>query len=158
MSFAHRVWSVDREIIAAILDSKEIAEMLESTVKQLTYRDSVVSPQAMLIEFHDLVNRRLSVNLAILEVVLYGSMVVSAANGDYSLPKPWTTAGVGVMRLILQNRSSAPEMAYERHKDAITAPSNYINDNKMDHPFDSLIVSSALDYVKPMYPVSQFTV
>lgn len=113
--------------------------MLEATVKDLTHRDSVVSPSAMLIEFHDLVNRRLAVNLAILEIVIYSSMVVSAATGDYSLPKPWTTSGIGVMRLLLNNRSLAASMAYERHKDLIVEPSNYTNTNRPNHPFDSLI-------------------
>lgn len=118
----------------------DIAVMLEATVKDLTYRDSVISPTAMLIEFHDLVNRRLSINLAILEIVVYSSMVVSASDGDYSLPKPWTTSGLGVMRMLLSNRSMAPAMAYERHKDSIVSPSNYINTNRPDHIFDSLIL------------------
>jgi len=120
----------------------EIAEMLEATVKDMKYRDSVVSPTAMLIEFHDLVNRRLSINLAILEIVIYSSMIVSASNNDYSLPKPWTDSGLGVMRLLLSNRSLAPSMAYERHKTAITSPSNYININRPDHIFDSLIANT----------------
>ncbi len=118
----------------------EIAVMLEATVKDLTYRDSVISPTAMLIEFHDLVNRKLSINLAILDIVVYSSMVVSANDGDYSLPKPWTSSGIGVMRLLLNNRSIAPAMAFERHKDSISAPSNYINTNRPAHIFDSLIL------------------
>lgn len=117
----------------------EIAAMLESTVKELTYRDSIVSPSNMLIEFTDLVNKRLSINLAILEAVIYSSMVVSATEGDYSLPKPWTNSGMGIMRMLLSNRSMSAAMAYEKHKDSILSPSNYINTNRPDHSFDSLI-------------------
>jgi len=117
----------------------EIAETLEATMKDLLKRDNVILPTSLLLEFHDLVNKRLSVNLSVLEAVIYSSMVVSATNGDYSLPKTWTTNGLGVMRMLLAKRSVASTMAYERHKDCITEPVNYINTNRLDHPFDSLI-------------------
>lgn len=122
----------------------EIAEMLEATVKDLTYRDNVVAPSAMLIEFHDLVNKRLPVNLAVLETIIYASMVVSAANGDYSLPKAWTDSGVGVMRLLLNNRSLAPAMAYERHKETINSTTSYTHTNRPEHCFDWIIMPSEL--------------
>jgi hypothetical protein len=120
--------------------ASEIADMLEATVKDLTFRDSVITPSAMLIEFHDLVNRRITVSLSVLEVVVYGSMVVSATNGDYSLPKTWTDSGVGVMRMLLNNRSMAPAMAYERHKESICAPASYVSTNRLDHVFDASIL------------------
>lgn len=119
--------------------ASEIADMLESTVKDLQIRDQVVSPCNMLIEFHDLVNRRLSINLAILEIVVYASMVVSASENDYSLPKQWTNQGLGVMRMLLSNRSMGATAAFERQKNEFLAAGNYLNDNRVDHPFDSLL-------------------
>ena len=126
------------------LHQSEISDMLEATVKDMTVRDCTIEPSAMLINFHDLVNSRLSINLAILDIVIYSSMVVSATQGDYSLPKPWTTSGLGVMRLLLNNRSVAPVMAYERHKNCIISPSNYINTNRFDHPFDSILIADKI--------------
>jgi hypothetical protein len=64
-------------------------------------------------------------------------MIVSAANNDYSLPKPWTDRGLGVMRTIMFNRSGAPYMAYERHKDFLLSPTSYTLDNRPDHPMDA---------------------
>lgn len=123
----------------------EIADMLEATMKDLEYRSSIVNPCNMLIELHDLVNRRLSVNLAILEVILYSSMIVSATENDYSLPKPWTSNGVGVKQTLLTERSLGPTMGYERHRDVLKNPTSYTRTNRPDHGMDILLIPQILN-------------
>lgn len=122
----------------------EIAKVLESTVKDMKARDTVVDPAAMLTEFHDLVNKRITVNLSILSIIIYSSMVVSATEGNYSLPKPWTTSGMGVMKLIMENRSLSATMAYERQTGTVLSPNSYLMTNRPDHIFDSLICPSEM--------------
>lgn len=107
---------------------------------ELESRSSVINPGAMLIDFHDLVNRRLSINLATLEIILYSSMIVSASENDYSLPKPWTTSGVGVMRKIFQNRSIGPLMGFQNHVNTFVSGESYVLTNRMDHITDGLIL------------------
>ncbi len=124
---------------------QEIADMLEATIKDLDYRSNVVNPCNMLVEFHDLVNRRLSINLAILEIILYSSMVVSATEEDYGLPKPWTSSGVGVKQLLLTRRSLSTTMGFERHRDVLTDPLSYTLTNRMDHIMDPLIMPELLN-------------
>jgi hypothetical protein len=102
-------------------------------------RDTVVDPAVMLTEFHDLVNKRITINLSILSIIIYSSMVVSATDGNYSLPKPWTTSGLGIMRLILENRSLSAAMAYERQTSTILSPNSYLMTNRPDHSFDDLV-------------------
>jgi hypothetical protein len=116
--------------------SRDIAKMLESSVKMMQDRDKNVRADDALIELYDLVNSKLDVNLTVLDVVLYEAMVVSAEDGDYSLPKPWTDEGLGVMSLSMLYRSAAPAMAFEDHREFITDPTSYIITNRMDHPFD----------------------
>jgi hypothetical protein len=123
-----------------VLNTSEIAAMLEATVDELETRSEVVHPGSMLIEFYDLVNHRMSINLAILEVILYSSMVVSATKGDYSLPKPWTESGVGVMRKILECRSMSATMGYQGHLVAFTSASNFCNKNRPDHIMDAVLM------------------
>lgn len=118
----------------------EIAEMLESTVEQLETRSSVINPASLLIDFHDLVNRRLSINLAILEIILYSSMGVNPLDNDYALPKSWTESGVGVMRKLIFNRSLSAAMGYQHHRDTFIDPLSYINKNRLDHPFDGILM------------------
>lgn len=120
--------------------SKDIADLLESSVDQMQARDKLVSPNAMLIELFDLVNDKLTVNLAVLDVVLYSVMIVSAEDGNYSLPKPWTNSGLGVMKMTMANRSLSAAMAYEGHKEILTSPSSFTSVNRTAHPMDMLLM------------------
>jgi hypothetical protein len=118
----------------------EIAKMLESTAVEMEKRSNVVSPQAFIVEFHDLVNRRLQVNLSVLEIIAYSSMVVDATAGNYDLPKPWTTGGMGVLKMLLENRSISAHMGYQGHRSCFMDPASYIHTNRMDHIFDAAIL------------------
>lgn len=120
--------------------SASISSLLESSVDMLVERDTVASPNAVILELYDLVNSKLNVNLAVLEVVLYGIMVVSAAKGNYSLPKPGGEAGLGVMKLTMANRSASVLMAYEGHQEFLTSPSSYTNTNRTDHILDAILL------------------
>lgn len=119
--------------------SKDIASMLESSKKQMEERDQKVSPDAFLVELYNLVNDKLTVNLAVLEVVLYGAMIISAEHDDYRLPKPWTDRGLGVMDMTMDRRSLSATMAYEGHYDVFISPESYTKKNRPDHPMDALI-------------------
>lgn len=117
-----------------------IAKMLEMTLDDTEKRTLVSSPQDMVINFHDLVNRRLSVNLSVLEVVLYASMVVDSAHGDFALPKAWTTRENGAMRAIFMNRSMSGLMAFQNHRKGFTEPVSFINTNRPDHILDHVFM------------------
>lgn len=125
--------------------SANMAKMIESTIQEMKTRDTEVSPDAFLVEFYDLVNSKLVVNLAVLEIVLYGMMVVSASKENYSLPKPYTESGLGVMRLVMVRRSLAALLAYQGLKDAIADPINYIGTNRMPHIFDDVVLPELLN-------------
>ena len=113
--------------------------MLESSVDKLQERDHIASPDAALVELFDLVNDKLSVNLAVLDVVLYASMIVSAENGNFMLPKPWTDNGLGIMRMSMANRSLSAAMAYEGHREIIVNPDSFVNTNRPNHPMDRIL-------------------
>ena len=119
---------------------RDIASLLESSVSKMQERDKTASPDATLIELFDLVNSKLSVNIAVLDVVLYASMVTSAENGDYSLPKPWTGHSMGVMKSTMAHRSLSAAMAYENHREVITSPVSFMENNRPDHIFDYILL------------------
>lgn len=120
--------------------SQQMAALIESRIDQMKTRDTEVSPDAFLVEFFDLVNSKLSVNLAVLSIVIYGIMVTSAIDENYSLPKPYTDSGLGVMRLIMNRRSMSALLAYQGQRDAIKDPINYIGKNRISHPFDDIVM------------------
>lgn len=120
--------------------SAEISMLLESSVSKMQERDHNASPDAMIVELFDLVNSKLNVNLAVLETVLYASTVVSIEDGNYDLPKPWTKRNLGVMTLTMTHRSLSAAMAFEKHHETLLSPSSYIETNRVEHPFDRLLL------------------
>lgn len=117
---------------------KEIAEVLESTAEEMEKRSKFVQPLNLLVEFHDLVNRHISVNLSVLDAIVYSAMVVNTDEPNYDLPKPWTSSGLGVLRLLLSNRSLSAMMGYQNHRQTFTDPSSFVVRNRLDHPFDCI--------------------
>lgn len=117
-----------------------VAKMLESRVSEMRKRDKAVLPDRMLQELADYVNWKLDVNIALLEVIMYSTMIVSADDNDYSLPKPWTRMGVSVQSKTMENRSMGVAMAYEDQAELIKNPDSYLLTNRVDHPFDSILM------------------
>lgn len=119
--------------------SRDIAKVLESTVKEVVERDRLVDPASTLLELTMLMNRKATVNLAIVEVTLLGAMIRSAEQYDYALPKPWTQSGLGVMSNTILYRSIAAFFAYEHHTKGIYAEESYVLKNRPEHPYDVLL-------------------
>jgi hypothetical protein len=119
--------------------SSEISKIIESRVSDLKKRDGQASVEAALVELFDVINTKLSINLAVVEVILYGAMIVSADDRDYRLPKPWTNKGLGVTSLTIPNRSLSAAMAFQDHKAVLSSPSNFSHRNRPSHPMDVLI-------------------
>lgn len=120
--------------------SKDIASLLESSMEKMQERDAALSPDSVIVDLHELVNDKLTVNLAVLEVVLLATMIESAERRRYNLPKPWTSKGLGVMRQSMASRSLTSTMAYQDHRDVIMNPLSYIDKNRPDHPFDGILM------------------
>lgn len=124
--------------------AKAISDIVESSVKKKKFRDEVASPDDVLVELFDLTNEKISVNLAVMEVVLYTAMITSAANGDYALPKPWTRQSLGILRSTMKERSASALLAFQQQADFFNSPESYVKTNRMDHPFDWLLAPSQL--------------
>lgn len=120
--------------------SEDIAKIIESRVDDLTERDTDLSPAAILFELYDLVNSKLNVNLAVLEVIVYAAMTQSARENNFDLPKPWTTKGLGVSSSTIAGRSLSAAMGYQRHRDIIVNPASFFGDNRPSHPMDVFLM------------------
>lgn len=120
--------------------SRDIAKVLESTVNEVVERDRLVDPASTLLELTMLMNRKATVNLAIVEVTLLGAMIRSAEHYDYALPKPWTQSGLGVMSNTILYRSIVAFFAYEHHTKGIYAVESYVLKNRPDHPLDGVVL------------------
>ena len=140
-------WDWSKEILSLPLrhynmsdHSASIAGMLESSISMLQERDNSTSPNSALVELFNIVNTKLNVNLAVLDVVLYATMVVSSIDDNFALPKGNTKKGLGVMKYTIANRSLSAAMAYEEHRKIILSPRSYIIKNRVNHIFDDLLM------------------
>ena len=117
--------------------SHEIARTIESSMRNITDREKPDSPVQTLQQLFTLVNTKLNVNLAALEVIVYACMIPSTHN--YSLARNCETPILGVAKKIIAGRSLGVAYAYERHKDLITNPQSFIPDNRPSSVFDVFI-------------------
>jgi hypothetical protein len=118
----------------------EIAKILEATAEDIEMRSEKIDPNNMLIQLHDLVNQRLSVNLASLEVILYSSMVVSAVENNYDLPRAKDQKGIGVMKMLMKNRSLSAQLGFQDHHNTLIDPQSFIQKRRMNHLLDGVMM------------------
>ena len=131
--------------------SHSISEIIEARVKDLTDRANSESPASTLVDLFDIVNSKLNVNLALLEIIIYASMIVSNENNDYRLPKPWTDKGLGVASLTIPSRSLSCAYAYEGQYRTIISPKSFFQLNRPDSPMDIYIMPEALELMNYKY-------
>ena len=121
------------------IHSAGIATLIESKVDDTIERAKACSPAATIVELFDLVNNKLDINLAVLEIILYSAMIVSPEKNDYRLPKPWTEKGLGVASVIIPKRSLSAAFAYEYHRNTIVNPSSFFNEHRASHIMDAFV-------------------
>lgn len=119
--------------------SNELALIIESRVQNKKTRLNA-SAESELMKLSDVTNSKLHVNIAVLEVILDASMVVSEEKSDYRIPKPWTEQQLGVLAVTIPCRSLSGAMAYQDHKTFLTNPSSFFNRNRPSHPMDVFVM------------------
>ena len=114
--------------------------MLESTKEKTEARAERTNPQNVFMEFVNLVNKNLTVNVSVLQGIFYSSMVVDANSGDFSLHKAFTPMGLGTRGQLMSKRSLGNTMAFQHHREELTDPSNYITPNRLDSLTDGILM------------------
>lgn len=131
--------------------SKDIANILESTVEEMVARDRLLNPASVLIDLTTLMNSRSPIYLSVVEITLLGAAIRSAETLEYTIPKPWTQSGLGVMKYTILFRSLSAFMAYEHHAVAIFSPESFVltGKNRQDSPFDSILLPKSVFATNP---------
>ncbi len=114
----------------------KIADLIESKAKSLNGRARPDSPVQLLEDLFDLVNSKISVNISLLEVMVYAVMTPSADN--FGLTRNVSRPIVNVARNIITNRSISAAWAYEDQFDTLTNPRSFFQENRPDSPLDVL--------------------
>lgn len=117
--------------------AKQIANLIESNVEERNIRAQPDKPAKVLQEFFDLVNSKLNVNLALLEVMVYASMTPSV--DDYGLARNHPESGMNVSKLIITNRSLGPAYVYEDQYTTISNPRSFFQEDRPSSVLDVFI-------------------
>lgn len=146
-------WDTSKDILTLPLrqfnmsdHAKAITAAIESSKAKQKQRATMSSAEVALESVYDLVNSKLDVNVALLEVIVLGTMVVSVEDRNYNVPKSGDTKGLGVTAVTIPMRSFAGAMAYEKHVETMMTPSSFFPENRP---------SSVLDVCFKPYEVMQ---
>lgn len=119
--------------------AKAISIAIESSQERLRAKDEMHSPEDELVEFSDLVNSKLNVNIALLEVILLGSLVQSTTENNFFVPKAGTKRQLSVASDTIANRSLSGMIAYDAMAQKLVNPSSLIHDGRPQLPMDVFI-------------------
>jgi len=118
--------------------SKQVAEIIESKLENLNDRQTPESAVFTLQQLFMLVNAKLNVNIACLEVIIYASMV--SEPGTFGLSRGSDKAVMSIAARVMKNRSLSVAFAYQGQQDVILNPASYYKLDRPDSPFDVFVM------------------
>jgi len=122
--------------------SHQIAKVIESSMKNITDRLNPHSPVSTLQELFTLVNTKLNVNIAALEVIIYAIMVPS--KGNFGMARNHPNPVLGVNEMVIKNRSLSNVYAYQGQSQSITDPLSFYKNGRPSSIFDVFIDPQAV--------------
>ena len=100
---------------------------------------SLETPESLLQRVFDIVNLKLDVNIALLEVIIYAFTVMSLRNSNYDLGRNSDDRQLTKIKGIITNRSLGAGYAWEYVIRTILSPRSYNGNNAIDHPLDVML-------------------
>lgn len=100
---------------------------------------SNATPEELLQRLFDMVNFKLDVNLALLEIITYAYTVKSITNHDFNLGRNTPDRQLMDSRSVIFSRSHGAGYDWEAVNKAILSPKAYYGYNAVDHPMDVAI-------------------
>lgn len=119
--------------------AKAISIAIESSKERLKEKDGDMSPEDSLVELSDLVNSKLNVNIALIEVILLGSLVRDLEGENYFIPKEGTGKQMSAASATIAGRSMSATFAYKSMAARIIDPKSLFNDFRPQLPMDVFI-------------------
>jgi hypothetical protein len=117
--------------------SKQVAEIIESKLEKLNDRQTPESAVYTLQQLFMLVNAKLNVNIACLEVIIYASMVKEL--GMFGLSRNAENPVMNIAARVMKGRSLSVAYAYEGQSEVILNPASFYAIDRPDSPFDVFV-------------------
>lgn len=119
--------------------SKGITEILESKAELADIRNNT-TPIEFAKDFSSYISTEMNIPISVLSAISYSYSIVNRDTPDFSLPKPHTRKGIGVLKEIMPYRSLGAAMAYQEQNELLMNPDTYLLTNRPDHVFDYMLL------------------
>ena len=119
-----------------------LARNIKSLFKNIDIKKdgkSSETPEALLQKVFDMVNTKLDVNIALLEIIVYAFTVKSLEFNDYNLGRNVENKQLGRFKHLMSYRSLGAGYAWQDVTNMILSPRSYYGTNVMSHPMDVMI-------------------
>lgn len=119
-----------------------LAKNIKSEFKYMKIKKgdkSSETPESLLQKLFDLVNTKLDVNIALLEVIIYSFSVMSIKDNNYDLGRNSDDTQLMRIKGIITNRSLGAGYAWEEVVSTILSPRSFDGKNAVSHPLDVLL-------------------
>lgn len=126
----------------SVFDFTSFNKNLESIItskKRIDKTGNTISYEAMLSELFTFCNSKLNVNIALLEIILYGFTINDYVNDDYRLARGSKNSIMGGIGDVIKNRSVSTIMGYEELTSGFLDPITTKPEFKESSMFDILI-------------------
>lgn len=117
--------------------SHQIAKVIESSMKNITDRSAPNSSVFTLQELFALVNSKLNVNIAALEVLIYAMMIPTKDSNGLSRNRPGSV--LGIADVVIKSRSLGAALAFEDQTVTLVNPQSFFKLDRVDGPLDAMI-------------------
>ena len=104
------------------------------------------TPESLVQKAFDVLNYKLDINLATLEVIVYAFTVKSIKDRDYSLGRNCPDRQLVRLGDLIANRSLGAGYGYEKVIGLILNPRSFYGKNKVSHPMDILVKPQEVVY------------
>lgn len=136
-------WKLPKAIITIPQAEFSFSDLLSQLKSMFKHKPAVadrdMSVENFLQRLYDLVNRKLDVNLALLEVITYAFTVMDKKNGDYRLARNCEHPELAIFNEILPNRSLGGVYGWENVKKYILSPKSFNGYSNINHVMDVMI-------------------
>ena len=117
--------------------SAMISRIIESNMKSLKERSKPGAVVKTLHELFHLVNSKIKVNIAALEIIIYAIMLKGPE--QYAMGRNGKESVLGIAKSVIKNRSLGTAYGFQDVLRLITSPASFFQLDRPDSPFDVLI-------------------
>lgn len=134
----------------------QVRSMIESSAEELKKRHASGSPERLLWDLFDLVNSKLNVNMAALEVIVYAYMVPEP--GKYGMARGAADPVLDTASNIITRRSLSNAYAYQELSSFILSPTSFKAEGRPDSILDVFFMpQDALRAREDKFSLTNFT-